>query len=188
MGCMYLSMSTHVVQCFVWAELILHTIQNMAAACMQTQVVGKDGSQSGIMPTVECSFVEAECRGDICAKQNPNTQVQTTEVSCNPKNASQVLFDGGMHAELCAVDIDFWIDLIHSDDTNFACSHEYYLADLDAVWGVSVAILCNDVSVREPTDAILAKSQLFCMVLTYFSCRIPRMSEKWHGAQMWTKT
>ena len=172
----------------MYAELILHTIQNMAVACMQTHVVGKDGSQSGVMPTVACSFVEAECRGDICAKQNPDMQVQTMDVSCNPKNASQVLFDGGMHAELCAVDVDIWIDLIHSDDTNFACSHEYYLADLDAVWGVSVAIPCNDVSVREPTDAILAKKSGVLYGFDIFSCRILRMSEKWHGAQMWTKT
>jgi len=148
----------------VHAELILPVNQNMPTACMQTHVIAKDVLHSGVMPTAACSFVKAECRGDICSKQNPDTQVQTTDISCNPKNVSQVLFDGGMHTELGAVDVDIWFEFMHPNDKNSALSGESYLAILDAIWGVSVGIPCNNVSFREPTNAIFGKSMVFCRV------------------------
>lgn len=61
-----------------------------------------------------------------------------------------------MHSNLCAADVDFWLDLMDSNDRDSGRCRESHYANMDAIWGVSVGIPCHNVSIRKPQNAISA--------------------------------
>jgi len=100
--------------------------------------------------------VQKGCRGEIHSQHNPHARVSTVDTSCNPQKQLKKFFDGGMHSNLCAADVDFWLDLMDSNDRDSGRCRESHYANMDAIWGVSVGIPCHNVSIRKPQNAISA--------------------------------
>jgi len=56
-----------------------------------------------------------------------------------------VFVDGGQHAEVGAVDVDTWMEIVAHKAGVTMCTRESYLAKIDSVWPVRAGIPLDNV-------------------------------------------